>query len=362
MAEMAAVALESSNELVSAATRAPMRRGGTRPDHATCTTCGEIEASFRNTPSIRLRRTSQGEDQLRSDDPGLRAATGGLRGDPGSDETDETTRPSLFEGLSDAVAMGILTATDARVLFVACAFMCRKTARFSWRQVGHATQRSHGRARRTFRRALHRWHMTCQRDDRLVKRTDLVIVRVVGQRTREPWRRHTLRLGERRVVTSQRITNRDECERILNSHAVDADRIYDQVRSTPMYRLGEALVLRLAGIPNGDSGGDQELMNSPEWRHNLTWAGRKLRRARARTGRPLVTVKDIYRVLAGKCRSCRECHAPILAGCRDKRRINRGRIFCDDACKMRWSRRNATRSEAATPRHRTEQFEACGTN
>ena len=114
-----------------------------------------------------------------------------------------------------------------------------------------------------------------------------------------------------------------------------------------MRRLGDALVLWLADVSPAQDDQGGAMLESPDGRHNRRWAERKLRRARSRTTRPLVTVADIYRALGHGCRLCHDCHTPILAGCRiDGRWVNRARAFCGAPCKMRWRRRK----RAATQR------------
>jgi hypothetical protein len=109
-----------------------------------------------------------------------------------------------------------------------------------------------------------------------------------------------------------------------------------------MRSLATALTLHLAGLKIPDDAAMKRLKESPDWNHNLAWAERKLKRARFRTTRPITSVADILRVLAGTDPLCRACHTPILVGCRiDGHTVSRAREFCCDVCKMQMRRKRA---------------------
>ena len=329
------------NEFVTPS-RAPQARRNVDNGHLTCPVCQRTFPVSWNayTQAIRWRRAQKPVDELGADDPYLVAEADGRSGDGlVSGDSEFISHDELVLQLAEAVRVGILMPHERAVLTAIFTIMHR-WRRLSWRAVAALAGCSPERARRAVLPALHRWHTLCRRNDRLQVKSSNVRIRIRGSRHGDVWTRHTFRLGSRRVSWSERVTDPEKRRAALRTRDKQIDRIYRPLPTTRMRSLGMALVLNLSGLEIPDDEETQRLKDSQDWKHNIQRAERKLRRARSRTTRPIISVVHILRVLAHGNRLCRACHTPILAGCRiDGHTITRGREFCCDACKMQVQRR-----------------------
>jgi hypothetical protein len=274
-------------------------------------------------------------------DPKLGAGLGEQAEDgPGASGNEFLSHDERMLQLAEAVRIGILTPHEKNVL-AAVFTIIHEGRRLSWRVVARLAGGSPDRARRELGPAFHRWHAVCGPNDQLVPESQTTITRVRGIRQPDVWRRHTFRLGSREMSWSERVTDLTERRAALATHHSLLKRNLRQLPTTTMRSLTTALALHLAGLKIPDDAATKRLKDSADWSHNLAWAERKLKRARSRTTRPITSVADILRVLAGTDPLCRACHTPILAGCRiGGRMVSRAREFCCDACKMQMRRKH----------------------
>lgn len=284
------------------------------------------------------------EDQVGSRDPALQAVSEGMPGpDTVPDDSASASPHDPLAPLTDMVAIGIITALEAKALRAAFSLL-RDGRRSSWRAVAKIAGCRHQVARKTALRALHLWHTTAGLTDRLETSTQPVVIRVRGSRQREVWTRETQQFGRRRVSRSKLVTDRRDREQVLKKHLPNEDRHYREYRASPMRELLDSLTLHLTAPAEGPAKGGAEkcgLLSPKDWAHNLRWAIRKIQRGtRAKKRPPPESFKDYLLVLAKGCPPCPNCRTPILVGCHlDGQRISRNRQFCDDSCKMQQERR-----------------------
>ena len=322
------------NEFVTPS-RSPQARRIVGTSHLTCQACQEFQVFWKSyTEGIGRRRAQKPVEELGADDPDLDTEPDSVSQGRGFIPHDERVLQ-----LAEAVRVGILTPHEAAVL-TAMFTIIHEGRRLSWRAVAALAGCSAERAQRALLPALHRWHAMAGPNDRLTAESHTVINRIRGSRQRDVWTRHTLRLGAREMSWSERITDPEKRRTALAARDNQLERNYRALPTTRMRSLSTALVLHLSGHGIPDDEETQRLKDSPDWKHNIQWAERKLKRARSRTKRPIVSVADILRVLGHGNRLCRACHTPVLAGCRiEGHAVTRGREFCCDACKMQIQRR-----------------------
>lgn len=339
---MTGVGLEVGNEFVTPS-RAPKAPRSADAGHLTCPVCQGFSAFWNNyAQANRWKRANKPVEELGADDPEVVAELDGSGGD-GPLSRDRVPHDECLLQLAEAVRVGILMSHEAAVL-TATLTIIHEGRRLSWRAVSALAGCSPDRARRAVLPALHRWHVQCNRGDRLKVESSNMRIRIRGLRNSDVWARHTFRLGSRRISWSERVTGPENRRAALRARDRPIARNYRLLPTTRMRSLATALVLHLCGleIPNDEE--TQRLKDAPDWQHNTQWAEGKLSRARSRTRRRIASVPHVLRVLAHGNRLCRACHTPVLAGCRiDGQAITRGRAFCCDACKMQVQRRRARR-------------------
>jgi hypothetical protein len=328
------------NEFVTPS-RAPKVRRRADTGHLTCKACRKFRelwnAYARAGP---WKHTQVPVEKLGADDPKLGAGLGEQAEDGPGAGNEFLSHDERMLQLAGAVRIGLLTPHEKKVMAAVFAII-HEGRRLSWRAVARLAGGSPDRARRELGPAFHRWHAVCGPNDQLVLESQTTITRIRGIRQPEVWRRHTFRLGSREMSWSERVTDPTERRAALATHHSLPKRNLRQLPTTTMRSLTTALALHLAGLTIPDDAATKRLKESPDWKHNQVWAERKLKRARSRTTRPITSVADILRVLAGRDPLCRACHTPILVGCRiDGRAVSRAREFCCDACKMQMRRKH----------------------
>jgi len=332
--------MSNENEFVTPS-RAPKARRRVDTGHLTCKACrGFLE--FWNT-YVRAGLWKQAQvpvEKLGAEDSKLKVGLGEQGNDgPGASGKESISHDERVLQLAEAVRIGMLMPHEGALLTAAFTII-HEGRRLSWRAVATLVGCSTERARRALLPALHRWHTTCGRNDRLILESHTTLTRIRGSRQGDVWTRHTFRLGSRQMSWSERVTDAHKRRAALATRDHRLERTYRQLPTTRMRSLATALVLNLSGLDIPDDEETQRLKDSPDWKHNIRWAERKLERARSRTKRPIFRVADILRVLASGGPLCRDCHTPVLVGCRiDGHTVTRGREFCCDACKMKAQRK-----------------------
>ena len=330
---MAGLGLGRRNEMVGGS-----KKRARKGREVTCPRCAHVLNLWSGPASAGHGRTRVQlvEDEVGHADLTLDAIVNGAQEDAADhdDVAHESSGDSIAQ-VSEAVAVGILSALEAKILG-AVLRMHREGKRSSWRAVGRAAACTHQRARRTFLTALHRWHTSLDRSDRLTWITEEKVTRIQGVRGREVSKWQGLKLGRRRQGVGELVTDRQRRKRVLRASSAAEDRQLRPIRESAMRRLLVALAAHLAQGSAGTTGDTVGRHESEDWPHNLQWAIRKLQRAQLRSKRPApTTFKEILLELSRGCPSCKNCRTPILIGCRlDGRRRNRGRKSCDESCKM----------------------------
>ncbi len=166
----------------------------------------------------------------------------------------------------------------------------------------------------------------------------LRVTRRKGQRGKEYWVTHVAEFGKWRTVWYESVLDKKEIRRLQRKQR-SKTKVGDSFQESPMRRLWADLNLAFA---SSDSGLSSEPLSQreedPDWSHNLKWAKHRIQGKRKEWDNP--SYEEVSRRIRGDFPKCRYCRTPILLGCRIKgKRITRRREFCDDACKMRWKRR-----------------------
>ena len=193
---------------------------------------------------------------------------------------------------------------------------------------------------RTLGRDIHAMgqRLLCAKSDTETKMMGVTVAKVhtEGQRNPEYWLLSTIRFG-RWKRTYRELISRRQARRWLKSGARHMSESLKEFEDTPMRSLLGALIEsyllhRPPRIPDRFSRSD--------WEYNLLWAQRRIYRRKS--------AADVVTTLTSGCRPCSYCFTPILLGCRiDGHKIRSNRRFCNDSCKMKRQRRNATRKPTA---------------
>ncbi len=160
----------------------------------------------------------------------------------------------------------------------------------------------------------------------------LTIVRERGNRKRRFYVVRSARLGERKQRWRALVTGKELAR--LKGLGVPLEKevlvpIPDSPTRILLHKLWTALVHKR---------GKRTTYKGPDWNYNIEWARKRVfgKSKSADAFQPDAILTRLTRKLP----ICRQCHTPILAGCKlAGKRITRGREYCDDACKMKGARR-----------------------
>ena len=158
------------------------------------------------------------------------------------------------------------------------------------------------------------------------------IVRYRGERKRQFYLVCSARLGERKQLWRELVAGK-ELARLKGLGVPLEKEVLVPIPDSPMrillHKLWTALVHKR---------GKRTTYKGPDWNYNIEWARKRVfgKSKSADAFQPDAILTRLTRKLP----ICRQCHTPILAGCKlAGKRITRGREYCDDACKMKGARR-----------------------